>query len=154
MGLSGVLLKKKEKFNFDKLIEHIEYAAYRSGFKCEEGVEYEKNAQGTYEYKTLSLQEEEEGSANQFLIYIFNNADEIPSSTFAFIDDKSNYQQCINIEDFISSELILKFIYEYLKLNKDDIFYNEFEWHYTFKDIEKIVNSKVYDVNWCYKRPI
>lgn len=36
--------------------------------------------------------------------------------------------------------MLLKFIYVYMKLNREDIFYNELAWYYTFEDIEKIVN--------------
>ena len=91
---------------------------------------------------------------NEFLMYAFNDIDDMIDGRYDFIDEKKNYQQCLNIESFVSSKMLLKFIYEYMKLNRDDIFYDELEWYYTFEDIEKIVNMNTYDAEWCHKNPI
>ena len=153
MGLSGILLKKKEKFDFDKLIYDIRYAANEASIICLDGMEFEKNDNGTYEFVTFVLKDTEGDTDNQFIMYVYNDVNNMVDGVFNFIDEKNNYQQCINIEDFRSCEMLLNFIYEYMKLNLDDIFYDELKWHYTFRDIEKIVKSEKLDSEWCYKNP-
>lgn len=153
MGISGMLLKCKEKFDFDKLRHDVKYAANQANVICLEGIGFKKNSNGTYEYMTFILRDKDKDD-NEFLMYAFNDIDDMIDGRYDFIDEKKNYQQCLNIESFVSSKMLLKFIYEYMKLNRDDIFYDELEWYYTFEDIEKIVNMKAYDAEWCYKNPI
>lgn len=153
MGLSGMILKKKEKFNFDKIIYDIRYAANEAGIICLDGMEFEKNDNGTYEFVTFVLKDTEGDTDNQFIMYVYNDVNNMIDGMFNFIDEKSNYQQCINIENFRSCKMLLNFIYEYMKLNLDDIFYDELKWHYTFSDIEKIAKSEKFDSEWCYKNP-
>lgn len=57
------------------------------------------------------------------------------------------------IEDISDCEkILLDFLYEYLKLNPEDYFYDEEEWYYTYEDIERI-KKNVFDPAWCYKNP-
>jgi len=70
MGLSGILLKKKEKFDFDKLIYDIRCAANEASIICLDGMEYEKNNNGTYEYVTFVLKDTEVETDNQFIMYV------------------------------------------------------------------------------------
>lgn len=153
MGLSGMLLKKKEKFDFDKLIYDIIYAANEASIICLDGMEFEKNDNVTYEFVTFVLKDTEGDTDNQFIMYVYNDVNSMIDGTFNFIDEKNNYQQCINIEDFRSCKMLFNFIYEYMKLNLDDIFYDELKWHYTFRDVEKIAKSEKFDSEWCYKNP-
>ncbi|ADZ85421.1 hypothetical protein [Cellulosilyticum lentocellum] len=152
MGISGILLKNKDEMNFEKLIRDIKCAAHQANIVCLEGLEFEKNNDGTYEYMTFILAEKEQ-DGNEFLIYAYNDTDDMIDGMFSFINEKKNYQQCINIESFKSTKILLDFIYEYMKLNKDDIFYDELNWHYTFEEIEYIANMGTYDAQWCYKKP-
>lgn len=153
MSLSGILLKSKEEFNFDKLINDIKYAANQSNIIYLEGMEFEKNDDGIYEFMTFVLQENDQDDDRQFLMYAYNDTDEMVDGIFDFIDEKKNYQQCLNIEGFKSSKTLLNFIYEYMKLNKNDVFYDELNWYYTFKDIENIAKNEIFDSEWCYKKP-
>ena len=153
MGLSGILLKKKEKFDFDKLIYDIRCAANEASIICLDGMEYEKNNNGTYEYVTFVLKDTEVETDNQFIMYVYNDVHNMVDGMFNFIDDKNNYLQFIYIVDFWSCKMLLNFIFEYMKLNLDDIFYDELKWHYTFTDIEKIAKSENFDSEWCYKNP-
>ncbi|WBW96122.1 hypothetical protein [Oceanirhabdus sp. W0125-5] len=153
MGLSGILLKKKEEFDFDKLIYDIRYAANKASIICLDGIEFEKNDDGRYEFMTFVLKDNEVDTDNQFIMYAYNDVENMLDGIFDFIDEKNNYQQCINIEDFRACKMLLNFIYEYMKLNLYDIFYNELKWYYTFEDIEKIAKSEIFDSEWCYKNP-
>ncbi|RPK28353.1 hypothetical protein EDO6_03880 [Paenibacillus xylanexedens] len=52
-----------------------------------------------------------------------------------------------------NQELILHFIYEYLKLNPDDYFWiADNDWVYSREEIQKL-KSLPYDPDWCYKNP-
>lgn len=87
-------------------------------------------------------------------MYIYNKSDSIYDHNFDWIKKDKCLNQVINIENFSECEdIMLKFVYEYLKLNKEDIFYDELKWYYTFQDIQKIYNS-LFDEEWCYKPPI
>lgn len=44
------------------------------------------------------------------------------------------------------------FLYEYLKLNPEDIFWDELDWFYTYEDIVKI-KQKEFNPYWCYENP-
>ena len=45
---------------------------------------------------------------------------------------------------------MLDFIYEYLSINKNDIFWDEQDWFYTYDSIKTIKNRE-FDKDWCYK---
>ena len=49
--------------------------------------------------------------------------------------------------------MLFDFIYEYMKLNLDDIFYDELAWHYTFEQIEEIAKRDEFDLYWAFKNP-
>ena len=153
MGISGVLLKKKEKFNFDKLISDIKIAANSANIICVDGIEFQKQYYGPYQYVTLNLRDVEGETDNDFLIYVYNDICDMIDGMFDFIDSEKNYQQCINIENFNGCKMLFDFIYEYMKLNLDDIFYDELAWHYTFEQIEKIAKRDEFDLYWAFNRP-
>ena len=53
------------------------------------------------------------------------------------------------IEDkFERGEMLLRFVEDYLRLNPNDIFYNEQDWYYTKDDIDKIIEKKVDPETW------
>ena len=57
----------------------------------------------------------------------------------------------INIEDFVSNERsMLDFIYEYLCINKNYIFWDGSDQFYDLDPI-KMIKNKEFDSEWCYK---
>ena len=57
----------------------------------------------------------------------------------------------INIEDLVSNERSMSdFIYEYLCINKNDIFCFLLDWFYDLDPI-KMIKNKEFDSEWCYK---
>ena len=153
MGISAILLKDKKEFDFDKLVQDIRSAAKSANIICTDGMGFEKNADGTYEYVTMNLKDIDGETDNDFLMYVYNDFDDMIDGMFDFIDSEKNYQQCINIENFNGCKMLFDFIYEYMKLNLDDIFYDELAWHYTFEQIEKIAKRDEFDLYWAFNRP-
>lgn len=45
---------------------------------------------------------------------------------------------------------MLDFIYEYLCINKNDIFWDEQDWFYDYNSIKSIKDNE-FDNDWCYK---
>lgn len=57
----------------------------------------------------------------------------------------------INIEDLVSNERsMLGFIYEYLCINKNYIFWDGSDQFYDLDPI-KMIKNKEFDSEWCYK---
>ena len=66
---------------------------------------------------------------------------------------KINLCSNLNIEEIDGREkLVLDFLYEYLKLNPEDIFWNQYEWYYNYETIKEI-KEKEFNSRWCYKKP-
>lgn len=65
-------------------------------------------------------------------------------------DEKLIYLGCTeatrNCED-----MVLKVMYEYLKLCPDEFIETDYGYLYTKDELEKIINLSYYDENWCYK---
>ena len=153
MGISGMLMKKKEDFNFNKLIYDIRDASKKAGIICvdTDSEKFRKDQKPGYECWTFNLRDIEDDTDNLYLIYVYNDIYRMTDGGYSFIDEKSNYQQCIHIENFHSSKMLFDFIYEYMKLNKEDVFWDEYKWHYRFEDIEKISKIEPFDEEWAYK---
>ena len=153
MGISGMLMKKKEDFNFNKLIYDIRDASKKAGIICvdTDSEKFRKDQKPGYECWTFNLRDIEDDTDNLYLIYVYNDIYRMTDGGYSFIDEKSNYQQCIHIENFHSCKMLFDFIYEYMKLNKEDVFWDEYKWHYTFEDIEKISKIEPFDEEWAYK---
>lgn len=154
MGLSGILLKEKNKIIFNDLVDNIKIATKNANLEYILGGEMEQNDDGSYEYITMNIIDRKAENTRDFLMYIYNKSDSIYDNDFDWIRKEKYLNQIINIENFSECEdMLLKFVYEYLKLNKEDIFYDELKWYYTLEDIQKIHNS-LFDKEWCYKPPI
>lgn len=52
-----------------------------------------------------------------------------------------------------NTQLLLRFAFEYLKLNPDEYFWFEWDYAFSFDDIIKL-NKIPFDKNWCFKIPI
>lgn len=155
MGSSGVLLKRKEEFDIEKSIRDVREAAEAANMIYLDGVGNKKNKDGTYKYFTVNLRDKALDSG--FLAYIYGGAEdyefELLSQVLDFLDKKHRYQHCVNIENFEGTKTTLGFLYEYLKRNKNDVFWFGESWQYTYDDIKKIASKKPYDPTWWHKDP-
>ena len=85
------------------------------------------------------------------MLYLFNISDDDYDEEFDWIKPGGKLIHIINIEDFDSCEkLMLDFIFEYLCINKNDIFWDEQDWYYDYNSIKSIKANK-FDDDWCYK---
>lgn len=149
MGVSGCILKRKEDIDVNKSIEDIKMSAVRAGLLSEMNKkEYSKDSK-IFRYVTFNIYDKEK--KHEILLYLFNVTEQETSVDFNWMIHDSNLIHIINIEDFDSSEkLVLDFIYEYLFLNRKDIFWDEQEWFYDYDSIKEIKNRQ-FDNEWCYK---
>ncbi|WFD08959.1 hypothetical protein [Tepidibacter hydrothermalis] len=92
MGLSGILLKKKHEFDFDKLTHDIMHSANKASIICLDGIKFEKNDDGRYEFVTFIFKYNEGDTENQFIMYAYNDVDNMVNGIFNFIDQENNYQ--------------------------------------------------------------
>ncbi|WP_310604462.1 hypothetical protein [Anaerosporobacter sp.] len=154
MGLSGVVLKKKENIDIKKIINDIKLATIKAGLQFRMGKEWKKYEDGTYDYLTVNIANTfEADNQQQILLYVYGKSEDIYDSEYDWIIKEGRLNQVINIEDFSGCEkMLLEFIYEYMTLNQNDIFWDEMEWFYEYKDIQSIYNQK-FDNDWCYKSP-
>ena len=82
---------------------------------------------------------------------MFNISEFDSDEEFDWIIPGGKLIHIINIEDFVSNERsMLDFIYEYLCINKNDIFWDESDWFYDLDPI-KMIKNKEFDSEWCYK---
>lgn len=51
-----------------------------------------------------------------------------------------------------NTELIFRFVYEYLKLNPDEYFWFEWDYAFSWEDLKKL-KERPFDKNWCFKDP-
>lgn len=154
MGLSGILLKRKDDIEPLKTIEDIKTAAQKADLLIiVNNIIYRED--GIFDYTTANVANtfEEIDGEEQLLMYIYGKSENIFDTQFDFIIKNGLLNQVINIENFHDCErILLDFVYEYMKLNQNDIFWDEMKWFYSFKDIE-IIHSQEFDKEWCYKKP-
>ena len=106
-------------------------------------------SQNRFQFVTFNIFDAEK--KQDILLYLFNISDDDYDEEFDWIIPGGKLIHIINIEDFDSCEkLMLDFIYEYLRINKNDIFWDEQDWFYDYNSI-KSIKSKEFDNEWCYK---
>ena len=147
MGVSGSILKRREDIDIDQLIDDINMAANRSGLPII--MNKKVFSQNRFQFVTFNIFDAEK--KQDILLYLFNISDDDYDEEFDWIIPGGKLIHIINIEDFDSCEkLMLDFIYEYLRINKNDIFWDEQDWFYDYNSI-KSIKSKEFDNEWCYK---
>lgn len=149
MGLSGCILKRRADINIEQLINDINVAAKRANLLIEMGRKHYSKDTNEFEYVTFNIFDSDR--EQDVLLYLFNISEDDYDEKFDWIAPGEKLIHIINIEDFCFCEkLILDFIYEYLSLNKKDIFWDEQKWFYTYDSI-KAIKSREFDKDWCYK---
>ena len=147
MGVSGSILKRREDIDIEQLIDDINMAANRAGLPII--MNKKVFSQNRFQFVTFNIFDAEK--KQDILLYLFNISDDDYDEEFDWIIPGGKLIHIINIEDFDSCEkLMLDFIYEYLRINKNDIFWDEQDWFYDYNSI-KCIKSKEFDNEWCYK---
>lgn len=147
MGVSGSILKRREDIDIEQLIDDINMAANRAGLPII--MNKKVFSQNRFQFVTFNIFDAEK--KQDILLYLFNISDGDYDEEFDWIIPGGKLIHIINIEDFDSCEkLMLDFIYEYLRINKNDIFWDEQDWFYDYNSI-KSIKSKEFDNEWCYK---
>lgn len=147
MGVSGSILKRREDIDIEQLIDDINMAANRAGLPII--MNKKVFSQNRFQFVTFNIFDAEK--KQDILLYLFNISDDDYDEEFDWIIPGGKLIHIINIEDFDSCEkLMLDFIYEYLRINKNDIFWDEQDWFYDYNSI-KSIKSKEFDNEWCYK---
>ena len=147
MGVSGMFLKKVNRFNPRKTLDEVKVIMNLLGYNFSAG-----SISSNSESFVLGINDPKCNS--DFCMYIFDK----PKPEYMEDDDFSwispNLYVAILIEDLCDSEdSILKILHEYLRIHPDEYFYAEDDWFYTQKDIERIYESKDW-FHWCYKKPV
>lgn len=153
MGLSGIILKKKENTDIYKLISDVKKAAEEAGLepRINSILSDSLDEEGVYTTANIANTYEDVLGAQQWLMYIYSNDDCM--DRFDWIVMEGQLIRAIIIEDIGEcEEILLDFLYEYFKLNPEDYFWNELDWYYTHDDIARI-KQREFDSAWCYKNP-
>lgn len=155
MGLSGILLKRKDEINPLKLIEDIKVAAEKAGLfvKINDNCIFKDD--GSFRYTTANITNtlEDVDERLELLMYVYGESESVYDKEYDWIIRNGLLNQVINIEDFDGCEkILLDFVYEYMELNPNDIFWNELKWFYKYKDIA-LIHKQAFDREWCYKNP-
>ncbi len=152
MGLSGMILKKGKSTDIHKLINDINMATINAGLEpridlhlCESG------DGGVYTTGNIADTYDDIPEAQQWLMYIYLEDDWLNGLNHPLKHEI--IMRSIIIENFSGCEkILLDFLFEYLKLNPEDYFYDELKWYYTYEDVVRIKQQK-FDPDWCYKNP-
>lgn len=153
MGLSGIILKKKENIDIYKLISDVKKAAEEAGLepRINSILSGSLDEEGVYTTANIANTYEDVPEAQQWLMYIYSNDDCM--DRFDWIVMEGHLIRAIIIEDIEEcEEILLDFLCEYFKLNPEDYFWNELDWYYTHDDILRIKQNE-FDSAWCYKNP-
>ncbi len=152
MGLSGLILKRKENADIHRLIRDITLAAEQADLQPRINTDL-RNTRGGGVYTTGNIADSYEDipEARQWLMYLYSDDD--CTDRFDWIAEGEKLIRVMIIEDISDCErILLDFLYEYLKRNPEDYFYAEEEWYYTYEDIVRI-KQREFDPTWCYKKP-
>lgn len=149
MGVSGSILKRKDDIDIERLINEINLAANRAGLETTMDEKVYSKDRKEFKYVTFNIFDF--NREHDVLLYLFNVSEYDYDEEFDWIAPGDKLIHIINIEDFDTCEkLMLDFIYEYLSINRRDIFWDEQDWYYNYDSIRSI-KSKKFDNEWCYK---
>ena len=152
---SGNILKKREDINIDKIVQDIEMAVANANLKIifiEKTYSYTNEGAFCIRFKISDTLENMKKRQKRIVLDIFNKL-EVEEEEFDWIIKDGKLTYVVTIEEIDGREkLVLDFLYEYLKLNPEDIFWNQYEWYYNYETIKEI-KEKEFDPRWCYKKP-
>lgn len=152
MGLAGVILKRQEDTEINKLIRDVKEAAEKAGLELRmQPVLFDSlDGKGVYTTANIADTYEDIPEARQWLMYLYSDDDCL--DRFDWIVKNGHIIRAVIIEDFAGCEkILLDFLYEYFRLNPKDYFWDELDWYYVPEDIIEL-KQKEFDPDWCYKR--
>jgi hypothetical protein len=159
MGTTAFFLTERDKYTPEKFLSDTMVSAFHSDAKLI--FENHKTLEnGEFSSTTLNIMDHSynsEENNHQFILYVKAKGNKnISFSDYEDLDLNPDHElvRVGTIEEvFGAEEIILRFVYEYLKLNQFDYFWvADYDWVYTWEDIQKI-NLMTYDPDWCYKNP-
>ncbi|WP_339782837.1 hypothetical protein NSQ38_15680 [Paenibacillus sp. FSL R7-0313] len=159
MGTSAVILTQKDEYSPEQLLADTIVAAFHS----ESALYFYNNKtytnDGSFLFTTLNINRKSYIGDNESSLILHIHSISSPSNEFYYhedlgLDPIKPLCQIGHIEDIYGNqELILHFIYEYLKLNPDDYFWiADNDWVYSREDIQKL-KTVPYDPDWCHRNP-
>ena len=165
MAVPGYILKSKDEFVLEEAREKVKLIADKMNMHISENSPYIEEGKisyiqyGIYDDVAWNLDTEdwgdddvEQGESLSFYIYAIDEKYK-EDYIFDWIEKGKKLHRIICIDNMEFNErLTLKFVYEYLKLNPNDYFWNDNNWFYTLNDIERIINLP-FDENWGYRNP-
>lgn len=155
MGSTGVILQKRDNVDLKKAIEDIKVAAGRANLKIILSGRIEKcEFEGNFStIVNLANKFDNSDDEQQLLLYVYSQGEKDYLDEFDWIRKDGHLIQSINIEDISGcEEILLSFLYEYMSINPDVVFWDEYQWAYSYSDVVRIKN-KEFDELWCYKNP-
>lgn len=157
----GYIWKNKRNLNTEKIVSDVQLIAERSGNVeiIEETFLSGKDYICTYGGVTSTYADALQEKHLMITIYTFSNLNDLEAETWEAersLPTGSNMSNVIFIEEVSGCEpLLLNFLYEYLKLNPEDIFFaGQYKWYFTYEDIKRIIKRQRVDNSWYYKNPI
>lgn len=166
MALSGFILKNREKYSIEKMINDVKIAITKANLYMRDGIIVYKD-DGTIDYLTLGIFDDiafnldiddigdDEVEQGQRINFYIESVEEkyADDQAFDWVLNGGKLYQVAYIEKIRNNKQIMfKFIHEYLKINPQDYFWVEDDWVYTLEEMERL--SKLpFDENWCYKNP-
>lgn len=176
MGLSGLFLKRKEDVVVEEIWNSILTAMNNAGYVGEMWIDVDgkrsiKSSEEVYRYENgrwisknnrivcdmKAITVLEYLFSEQYLMMYLPTEEELKrdeGSWFEWMGRGGTLFRAIVIENISGrGEMLLRFVEEYLKLNPDDIFYDDLKWYYTKDDIDKIIEKKVDPKTWYCINP-
>ena len=154
MSSTGVILKKKEDVEFNRLLHDIKLAADRAGLEAriDSDINEDEYDGGVYTTGNIADTYEDIPGAQQWLMYIYS--DDEAFFEYGDIREEEGLIRVVFIDNAPDCDrILLDFLFEYFKLNPNDYFWLDgAKWHFTYEDIRKLKQNK-YDPNWCNKDP-
>ena len=154
MSSGGIILKKKEDVDFDRLLYDIKLAAVRAGLEARinSKIDEDEFNGGVYTTGNIADTYEEIPEAQQWLMYIHSS--DRGFFEYGDIREEEGLIRVVFIDNAPDCDrILLDFLFEYFKLNPYDYFWLDgAKWHFTFEDIKKIKQNK-FEPYWCCKDP-
>ncbi|AVV58511.1 hypothetical protein C7121_21485 [Paenibacillus glucanolyticus] len=159
MGSTAYILMSPTKFTPERLLADSIISAYHSDVMLHFHNSKNYASNGQLLSTTLNINDKNVRENNEsFILYV--DALDHPQHDFLYYEDVGldtahKLVQAGTIEDVYGvEELVFRFIYHYLELNRDDYFWvADYDWVYGWEDLQKL-KSLPFDPDWCYKNPI
>lgn len=159
MGTSAFILTNQQNYSPEKLLADAILSAYHADVMLNFHNSKNTAVDGTLLSTTFNINDKDvHGNYKSFIVYA--DAKDNPDIEFkdyqeVNLDPEKKLCQIGYIEEIAGVEdLLFKFIYEYLKINKSDYFWMpDYGWIYKLEDLKK-VNGSPLNLKWCYENPI